>query len=408
MDGVSEICTRVRRKTGQQRPRTAAGRGTSGYTGRALHEALLGGHEGLVNDLLEGGAFIAVSDRNSRTPLHVTALEGKSEMAQLLILKGADKDASDGSGRTPLYHAVLGRHVDAARALVAAGADRKRFSPIELVLHAATRLDTVEMLRALIAHGADVKATLPNNPEGRTALHTAATRNDVPAIDLLVDAGGDVGARNRGGATPLHCAALNSSLEASMTLLMHGADVNAQTRQRETPLHWVAEAAGEEEAGGGKLSEVGRLEAQRSRGLRAISRCCLWLCMSWGLDALLRSHLGTVHSGVSRSRCMFLPEGRCFLWGSLSWMFTRVRYAETLIWRVSARSCLRLLLSAPHLPLSRDRVFVDIFFPLVPSHVAGLSGGILRRYPYVLPGYPLLFRLMHRGPRSYQHSMGHG
>lgn len=104
------------------------------------------------------------------------------------------------------------------------------------------------MLRALIAHGADVKATLPNNPEGRTALHTAATRNDVAAIDGLVDAGGDVEARDRGGDTPLHCAALNSSLEASMTFLMHGADVNAQTRQRETPLHWVAEAAGEEEA----------------------------------------------------------------------------------------------------------------------------------------------------------------
>lgn len=46
----------------------------------------------------KGGAFIAVSDRNSRTPLHVTALEGKSEMAQLLILKGADKGASDGQG----------------------------------------------------------------------------------------------------------------------------------------------------------------------------------------------------------------------------------------------------------------------------------------------------------------------
>lgn len=46
-----------------------------------------------------------------------------------------------------------------------------------------------------------------------TAIHVAACNDKVEAIDVLVDAGADLEARNRTGGTPLHHAADRGGLE---------------------------------------------------------------------------------------------------------------------------------------------------------------------------------------------------
>lgn len=76
--------------------------------GEALHKAAVGGHGGIVNDLLDGGASIAARDRGGFTALHYAAKGGNSQMVQLLLLEGAAKDEWQQQLRT-FYTASSGR-----------------------------------------------------------------------------------------------------------------------------------------------------------------------------------------------------------------------------------------------------------------------------------------------------------
>jgi ankyrin repeat protein len=107
---------------------------------------------------------------------------------------------------------------------------------------------SVEFAKELIAAGCDVKATDENNG---TALHWAAYRGDVELAALFLENGADVNARIRNHLgtieelyTPLHMA-LHSTDDTTVIsmidlLVQHGADVNAKDRFGETPLHIAA------------------------------------------------------------------------------------------------------------------------------------------------------------------------
>ena len=55
-------------------------------------------------------------------------------------------------------------------------------------------------------------------------------------IELLIQKGADVNARNRNGTTPLHGAVFLGQTEAVELLIQKGADANARTNERATPL----------------------------------------------------------------------------------------------------------------------------------------------------------------------------
>ena len=60
-------------------------------------------------------------------------------------------------------------------------------------------------------------------------------------MELLIDRGADVGARDKHGKTPLHEAARYSKTPAVAALLIdRGADVGARNKYGETPLHEAA------------------------------------------------------------------------------------------------------------------------------------------------------------------------
>jgi RNA polymerase sigma factor (sigma-70 family) len=73
-------------------------------------------------------------------------------------------------------------------------------------------------------------------PLGWTALHWAAAIGDQAMLRFLLEAGGDVNARNKTGLTPLHVAALMRRTESTQQLLEAGADVEARTASGLTPL----------------------------------------------------------------------------------------------------------------------------------------------------------------------------
>ncbi len=97
----------------------------------------------------------------------------------------------------------------------------------------AVKSRDTEAVRALLADGVDVNTP---QPDGATALHWAAYRDDLDTASLLIAAGADVTVANELGATPLWLAADNGSAAMVERLLDAGADPNVALPEGETPV----------------------------------------------------------------------------------------------------------------------------------------------------------------------------
>ncbi|MDP6579793.1 MAG: ankyrin repeat domain-containing protein [Vicinamibacterales bacterium] len=131
----------------------------------------------------------------------------------------------------------------------------------------AVKAQDAEAVRALLDDGADVNAP---QPDGATALHWAAYRDDVETAGLLLAAGANVTAANELGATPLWLAASNGSSAMVERLLDAGAEPNVALPGGETP---VMSAARTGSAGAVRaLAERGANVnvAEQSRGQTAL------------------------------------------------------------------------------------------------------------------------------------------
>jgi ankyrin repeat protein len=106
-------------------------------------------------------------------------------------------------------------------------------------------------VRALVQKKVDVNAA---EPDGTTALHWAAYRDDLETVDLLIRAGAKVNAATDLGVTPLWTASQNGSAAIVARLLAAGANPNAALFAGETPVMIAARS--------GSVAVVGQLIAK--------------------------------------------------------------------------------------------------------------------------------------------------
>ena len=121
----------------------------------------------------------------------------------------------------------------------------------------AVKQSDVAAVRALLGQGVDVDAA---EQDGTTALHWAASRDEIEIAGVLIDAGADVHATNRYGVTPLLLACTTGSTALVARLLEAGADPSSALPEGETALMTAARA--------GK-SDVVRLLASRGADVDA-------------------------------------------------------------------------------------------------------------------------------------------
>ena len=88
----------------------------------------------------------------------------------------------------------------------------------------AASAGNVPVVRALLAHGADVNAVTART--GATALMWAVAAPHPDIVKVLIDAGADVHVSSEKGFTPLLFAARNGDIETAKILLAAGARVN--------------------------------------------------------------------------------------------------------------------------------------------------------------------------------------
>ena len=82
------------------------------------------------------------------------------------------------------------------------------------------------------------KPTLVNlvDPDDHTPLHVATSSGQRRAVEMLVNAGAKLEARDNCGWTPLHTAAARGDRAIVELLVKRGAELNATDRQGQTPL----------------------------------------------------------------------------------------------------------------------------------------------------------------------------
>jgi ankyrin repeat protein len=194
-----------------------------------LGVAVMRGHRETTEMLLRRGADPDQPAAVGGNLVHLAVSNGRHDLIRVLHEAGADLNAKDGSGRTALQIAVADRRRPSAEFLIGRGAEVDVFSAVRLWKH--------ELLaQRLRQRPAAVRAF---DPEGRTPLHVAADEGSVEAGELLVKAGTDVDAVDKGGRTALAQAVTNDS-RFSRFLLESKADPNLALPDGRTPLHLAA------------------------------------------------------------------------------------------------------------------------------------------------------------------------
>jgi ankyrin repeat protein len=268
----------------------------------------------IARRLIEQGSDIHATTTLGFTPLLFAAREGETEVAEILLDVGADvnttalpeisqtytvdrseeekdKVQKKEKGLSALHVAVLRGHVDTAMLLLEHGADPNYVAPGYSPLHWAvtsweTELDgangmrapkelewhtmagvkegKLELVQALLEHGADPNARLKKNPSrygftvtsnrptNATPYILAAYAGDADVMNMLVEHGADptlvpnnkapalLWAAGVGRHTAENVATEGESLAAVKAAVDHGADVNATDISGNTALHGAA------------------------------------------------------------------------------------------------------------------------------------------------------------------------
>jgi ankyrin repeat protein len=211
------------------------------------------------------------------TALLFAVREGHLECVRVLLAAGADPNEKLANGTSALVLAVMNAHYELAAALLDKGADPNADAQGWTALHQLIwsrdpnrhfnipppipdgKMDSLELAKALVAHGANVNARMTKEPRdgyrnwmnriGATAFLLAAKAADAPMMRFFLEHGADPKITAKDGTTTLMAAAgigywqaesngtEAEAMDAVKLALELGDDVNAANDAGYTALH---------------------------------------------------------------------------------------------------------------------------------------------------------------------------
>lgn len=209
-------------------------------------ESAFAGDETSLRACLGQGVPVNSRGKHGKTALHLACHMDHASVVETLIGAGAELEATDEEGLFPL---LIADDPEIVRMLIAAGADPNRAAHVNedapsgmTPLLAACSSKHPDTLRTLLDHGARLDVL---GHDG-SPLFTAASAGNSAALEILLDAGVDVGERSSAGRTALMEATLyrgeraEGALQCVDILLRAGVDVNAVDNNGDTALTLAA------------------------------------------------------------------------------------------------------------------------------------------------------------------------
>jgi ankyrin repeat protein len=199
----------------------------------------------LVELMLSHGTNINDRDAMENTPLHHAVTSGNIKITEILIAAGAEVNAVNREGETAISSAYENNQIELVKILVNGGADTSKLPQdagltfkdenINKRLQEAAYDGNSELIGALLKRGADVNVA--ESEMGYTPLMWASMKdyhND--SVQLLIEAGANLNARNSKGETALMVALRESGKLNAELLVEKGADFNIANNVGEIPI----------------------------------------------------------------------------------------------------------------------------------------------------------------------------
>jgi len=201
----------------------------------SIHEAARKGNIEAVKQHLIAGTNIGKRGKDNFTPLHHAADKGQLSVAKLLIENGASVNADGYFKNLPLRISPLG---------LAAGRENEEM--VKLLLNNGAKIRSHELIglmstknviivELLISAGINFNVNRINDREGDTPLRWAIRYKADNIAKLLIENDVNINT-NVGGSTLLHDSATAGSISMIQVLIDEGLNVNARNDRNWTPL----------------------------------------------------------------------------------------------------------------------------------------------------------------------------
>ena len=179
--------------------------------------------------LLEKGADVAVVDSSGSTVLHAAAWSQRDEIVRKLLESGVDVNAVNNGGSTALANACNRDSIDVIEVMLEYGAkvnaaecenegqcETGHRSPFLI----SVNLAKTEYVELFLKHSVDINQTDPEF--NRSPLHTAAIRGQVDIVNMLLEKGAVVNAKDCFKKTPMYYSQIYPNEKITAILAKNG------------------------------------------------------------------------------------------------------------------------------------------------------------------------------------------
>ena len=198
----------------------------------ALHLAMEAPYQNVVMLLIQHKANVNARDASFRTPLHIGASQGNVAMCNYLLNEGAQLDSREANSKTPLQLACEAGHYELVQLML----DQAKLNATNMTFltafFAAVENGHVRIAESFLSHGLKLREL---RKDIHKPLTLAAKSGCIDMVELMIQEGCDVNARDDSGWNALHFASYHGHYQIIDRLFAGGVSAKATTSRKVGP-----------------------------------------------------------------------------------------------------------------------------------------------------------------------------